>query len=480
MSKSTSILWKLFLDETGKAPISSAEWVRTWFYGSDPAPAQLQLLAEAIPQLGTFRRVLRNLALGKMLEDGVGRADSGDAPLCDTTVREELLLAYIFLLCLQISRQPPLDDANELFSKDDAVFLKIGTGDIHAGGIGPPEWKEAILDIAQTIHSWLTSNYSIHGKSSQWPTIPELGLGILVSRTGSTPGQNMQFRNLRRFDGKYVDRLLPTLRALRSFGTGAPPSKIVEIREHHLNAVKHGLEFKNLRDEPGRLKDEQRQVFLSAYAMVIEYLAWLAASNNAPPGGDTKPTPELTIATIGSDMDALIGGKQAVSVRASARLPEWASKEIQGVALHQIKSAQKKTRTFPKMAVPLYKTTVRHGPMPVAVEVNINNRGDERTLSIRVPEHELPESMRWYEMELAAADTDDSGRTALHRIPLESAEPDVVESGAEAWASYQWPVPAAILAMTSDTGKVTLTSGSAFMTTEDGLGANVLIAISIA
>lgn len=473
-----STLWDLILDESGETRLPSEVWLRRWVLGQRGEHARQAVVQSALRSFARFRRILRNLAEGRLLEDGVDDGSVDGAAGRDTQISEQALRVHLYLLCRRIADDVSLTAANAaFFPEEKPSFLKIfEPGQSPANG-RPHDQKDATRDVVQAVHSWLTTNYSVNGIPAPWPTIPELRLDVLVSKPGKILCGVFNGADLR-----YVESLLPAMSAMRCFGKGLARETIERLLKQQRGAVARNSEFIGLVKDGGRLSDKRRQVFLCAYLMTIEYLAHIARSAiAASPGSSAEPASTASMASIGKSMDLLIencGG--LIPGDRPGGLAHWVTEDMKRVASERLASALqgKRTRTLPKMTAPIFDQLVTRTALMIFASARIGGIPASRTLSIRIPEHQLPSSIVWYEIEVAVSCRGVDGSSQLVRLDVGAVEPKMLEKELAVWATYKWPLPAAAAIEMPDEGTRMIPCGAAFKLSADRQGANLLVIVA--
>ncbi len=466
-------LSKLLIDETGAARLASAGWLKKWITGeqADVHGTALAALRSAWPVLAQFRAVLRNFASARALEASIPGVDSNGKTMSDVGIRESILIAYIFILCRIASREERWHEAWQKFQHDPVALL---------GGQRLRTWlgrdpKSAVIDIVAEVHAYLAGAYSIHDVRSAWPAVPELSVGVLMSRPG-----NFRSEALRGYDAEVTEKLTPCLAALRRFGDSLPPARVAELQRRQREAADQGDEFRQLLDESTRLSDARRPFSLRLYAMTLERMIWLAAQlgpSAAVPGTD-KPD-QSPLEHLGRMMDQEIEhpGAWVPPPREEPALAGWADDELARVAKVGLnrRSRSRGRKSFDRMAVPIAYKGLRAEVGALSVRAQRGERPPAgRFISIHIPEHELPKSVRWYDFELATSDERGAQDRALHRLAGSTSEATTRSVGAQTWARYDFVVAAGVRGFSGD-GDRELSCGAAYSMTADGTGARVLV-----
>lgn len=472
----SSTLGKLVAEEASESRSSSELWLERWV-GADAGaltPAFHAALVDAVPVFAQFRRVLRNFAIGHHLEAGVVSIalEPGRSP--DAALREQLRLCYLFILCRAAAHHPFWEQAYQQFLEDDLKLFGIPSPGAREGPVDDKRLKAIVVDIATDVHSWITTSYSTHGVAAPWPMVPELNLHVLLSRPG-----NFRCNALGPYDGNVHEYLLPALAALRRYGTDGGKTRLESLRKQQLAALREGTEFRRLVAEATRLSDERRQVFLRLYAMTIERVLWLAEeTSRSEDVAQEVQRNARDLADLGRKMDrAIETGRYEVVAKSATPLAEWVSEDLKQRASERVRRSGRKRRSHDRMVPPPPGVPTSPVAMPISVQISAGRAGAVgNEFAIRVPEHELPGSVRWYEMEFATYVTRTGSAAHLTRLPVIASEPTMSEKGLQRWATYNMELPDANASLLPGPESVT-NCGAAWKATPDGRGAYVLVIV---
>lgn len=472
----SSTLGNLVSEEASGSRSSSELWLEKWIgaRADGLTPAFVDALNLAVPALAQFRRVLRNFALGHPLEAGVvNSAPEGDSRF-DAALREQLLRCYLFILCRAAARHPFWERAYQRFLFDDLKLFAVPSLGVREKAADQNRLKGIVVDIATDVHSWITSAYSVYGVAAPWPLVPELNLNVLVSRPG-----NFRSSALGQFEGEVHEYLLPALAALRRFGSDISLTRLGSLRRQQIAASRGGSEFRHLVTEVTRLSDARRQVFFRLYAMLIERILWLANETLSAETSQHQLTHDSAdLAGLGRQIDKAIDtGRFHAVAQSATRLAEWVSDELKQTAGAKIRRPGGRRGPLARMAFP---TAVARG-QPTVVPLSVQFAfGDAphgaHAFTVRVPEHELPKTVHWYEVEIAVYAEQIGLPATLTRLPGVSSDATTIESGNQCWATYEMILPDEYASLLPSGGKE-IGPGAAWRASHDGRGAYVFIII---
>lgn len=416
-----SVLAQLLEDERSR--LISKDWLLKWF-GADVANKWHSSAQEAerIQKiLSSFRRTLRNFVDNRPLADGASwkSAESADEPF-----GEEIMRCYVTILCRQVALEPRWLAGFQAFSGDEIVLLKPARDEMREGLRGWDDCREMALNAVAGFYGNLTS---ARDAASPWPHLHELPLTTVIP-----PNTKINFRKKKYFPqlNCVQEYLFPALSAFRHFNHG--PEYHRDLLCQYVQAKNESNEFHRLIGEEWRLKDGARQLMFRLFAMVVERMLSLARSPTLALSSGNRHAVELD--DIGRCMDDEIREGRIGLSKPSGQLDSRVDESLKSATLAS-SSASDTSVDLRMPALPSGLELALYGQISATAAFD---SGDESIFVLRIAEAELPESVGWYELELAWAD-DNQARPALSHCALIAIDPEpLVEAG---WASfrYRWP-----------------------------------------